>query len=141
MVSNPFKRRHNGRSPLQQPPNAAAKDYTPAEHFENVQHSANYSVMDEVPQVFQTELTEKPKLCSRIHHRMSNYTNSKTFKVLMLVAAGLNVLQLIAFFLVSVFYMPKRTKRNIKNDDIYFIIDHIADEYVRYDYFVDVSVL
>ncbi|CAR31071.1 hypothetical protein ZYGR_0P03770 [Zygosaccharomyces rouxii] len=83
----------------------------------------------------------KTKFYSRICNKVINSINSRTFKVLMILAAVLNVLQLIAFFLIGVLYLPKRTKKNLKNDDIYFMMDHVADNYIDYDFFLNESVL
>ncbi|GAV54643.1 hypothetical protein ZYGR_0AN01110 [Zygosaccharomyces rouxii] len=83
----------------------------------------------------------KPKFGTRIHNKAISSINSRTFKVLMIIAAILNFLQLTAFFLIGILYLPKRTKKNLKNDDIYFMIDHVADNYVDYDFFANESIL
>lgn len=84
---------------------------------------------------------EKLKLCSKIRNKAINSINSRTFRALMIIAAVLNVLQLIAFFLIGVLYLPERTKKNLNNEDIYFMMDHIDDNYVDYDFFINESIL
>ncbi|GCF00229.1 hypothetical protein ZYGM_002663 [Zygosaccharomyces mellis] len=83
----------------------------------------------------------KPQLLTRIHNKLNSCINSRNFKVLMVLAAVLNILQLMAFFLIGILYLPKRTKKSLKNEDIYFIMDHVADNYIDYDFFANESVL
>lgn len=83
----------------------------------------------------------KPQLPTRIHNKVNSCINSRNFKVLMILAAVLNILQLVAFFLIGILYLPKRTRKNLKNDDIYFMMDHVADNFIDYDFFANESVL
>lgn len=142
MIANLLKEGRNSCSPLQEPPENLLEDYRPIDEQTGVvQRSSECPFVNGSSHLRQLEPPEKQKLSSKIRHRLRKSANSKTFKVLMIVAALLNVLQLVAFFLISFLYLPQRTKKSIKNEDIYFMIDHIADIYVNYNYFAGESVL
>lgn len=83
----------------------------------------------------------KPNICTRIGKKFLNFIYSRNFKVFMILAAIVNVLQLITFFLICILYLPKRTRKNLNNNEIEFIVDHIADKYIDYDFFANESVL
>lgn len=66
---------------------------------------------------------------------------SKTSRKILLFVSVLNVLQLILFFIVTVFILPITTAKLLYTDDVEFIMDHIPDRYIDYEYLHSQSLL
>lgn len=74
-------------------------------------------------------------VCSLFTIQLSKVAQCKTFKRVLLLIVILNIVQIIIFFIVTTTFLPLRTKRLLDSGDTGFIIRHIPDEYVDYNYF------
>lgn len=79
--------------------------------------------------------------CVLLYDKFTRFTNSKNCKNILMGAAILNTLQLLIFFMLSLFILPVQTSRRLSTGDVYFIMEHVPDEYIDYDYFQSQTVL
>lgn len=79
--------------------------------------------------------------CAFLYDKFSKFANSKSCKNILMGAAVLNALQLLIFFMFGIFILPVQTSRRLSTGDVYFIMEHVPDEYIDYNYFKSQTIL